>query len=129
MEDDHHFSRLVMFVVIIALVLSVGTAIIALKVQDNADRIGQLEIQDVTTLRKADATTAHLIYLIYQTDYRLCLRGQVTRAAIDLDTRHDEPTLPLYNCTPDSHGGKAVLFTPSQRATFLHYVKTGRNLP
>jgi len=79
------------------------------------------------------ALHARSIQLIYQTDYRLCLRGQVTRAALNLHIANDPKphtrALPLYDCTPDLHGGTAARLTAKQTRAFEHYVLTAKNPP
>ena len=79
--------------------------------------------------RLADKGAAEAIDNARQTEYRLCLRQQVVRAAISLDSLHDEPHLPLYDCTPNKVGKPATLLTPAQSKAFLHYVRTAKNLP
>lgn len=109
-------------------------------VNRNAARIGAAEKKAQMAFAKADqalTTTENLhtqaIVRIYQTDYRLCYRGQVTRAALNLyilaDPRHDTRLLPLYDCTPNLTGGVAKRLTPAQTKAFERYVLTAKNPP
>jgi hypothetical protein len=124
------------FMVLIAIGLSIGTLLLISKVNANTNanamqerQIDRLQQANIVTLRKADADHVASIKIIYGTDYRLCLRQQIVRAAVDLDRNHDEPILPLYDCKPDLHGGVATRLTPAQTAAFEQYVRTAKNLP
>jgi hypothetical protein len=94
----------------------------------NSLRIATLESDAAKVLRLANAREDQAIVLIRHTDYRLCYRSMVTRAAINLDKTNDELRLPLYDCTPNLDGGAAIRMTPAQTAKFLRYVKSAKNL-
>lgn len=132
-EHDH---ALIVFVLIVAIVLSVGTAIVIKQVSANTDKIARLERLDVMHLQHDDEIARlaikrqdQAIVLIRKTNYRLCLRGQITRAAINIDVTRDEPLLPLYNCRPNLIGESAKRLTPKQTKSFESYVSTTPNLP
>jgi Tfp pilus assembly protein PilX len=135
--------KLLIFFVIVTVALSITTIILVVRVEANNDRIARLERDDVTSLKAADAardaistalTKANAqqdaaITLIRQTDYRLCVRGQVTRVALNIDRAHDEPTLPLYDCTPDLKGGQARRLTAAQARVLADRVRRNNFKP
>ena len=118
---EHH--GILIFTMLVAIALSIGTLILLSRVNDQKDQISNLERADVKILKLADANHQASIKLIYETDYRLCLRQQVVRVAINQDRDHDEPSLPLYDCTPDLTGGQAKRLTPAQTAKFIEQIK------
>jgi hypothetical protein len=107
---------------LIAGVMSAYAIHVASVADHDAQRITRLERVDVADLHHADDQHERSVQLIRQTDYRLCLRGQVTRAAINSDKDHDEPRLALYDCSPDLRGGVAVRLTAAQAAAFERQV-------
>jgi hypothetical protein len=130
------YRGIILFVTVVALTLSIGTLLLVHHVDINAGKIGALQRSDAAqgraidaALRKANAQQDQAIVLIRQADYRLCLRQQVTRAAINLDRDLDEPTLPLYDCTPNLTGGKARPFTPSQTRAFIRRMQRSQFVP
>ena len=118
MGERIHYRPLITYIVIITIALAAGTAIALKKISDNTDSIKDLEKSDVVILKHADSARDAAIAAIRKTEYRLCMRSQVTRVAINIDKDHDEPTLPLYDCTPDLTGGQAKLLTPKQAEAF-----------
>ena len=129
MGERVHYRTLIVYVLIITIVLSVGTAIALKKISDNTDSIKDLEKSDVVILKHADSARDAAIVAIRKTEYRLCIRSQITRVALNLDKDHDEPTLPLYDCTPDLTGGQAKLLTPKQAEAFTAKVKADHFKP
>ena len=136
MGENRKWGWVLAFTVLVAIGLSIVTIIALRRVQQNSASIRQLEASDnkqaialIAALDKANDQQDAAIVLIRQTNYRLCVRQQIVRAAINLDENGDEPRLPLYDCTPDLTGGEAKLLTPAQRKKFLAYVKAGKNLP
>ena len=140
--SDPHARRLmvtIVFVVVVAVGLSVGTLLIAQDARNassaaeaNSDAIRALEqsdnrqtLQNERALHRVDLQHDESLKLIRQTDYRLCVRQQVVRAAINLDRGHDEPNLKLYDCTPDLTGGVATSATPAQAAALKRAVRNG----
>jgi hypothetical protein len=129
--------KLLIFFVIVTVALSIGTIVLLVEVEANADRIAQLERDDVMALRAADAARDAIavalvkanigqrqaIEVIRQTDYRLCVRQQVVRVAINLDRAHDEPHLPLYDCAPDLKGGQARQLDAAQARALADWVR------
>jgi hypothetical protein len=121
------------FIVIVAIGMSVATIIVVRRVDHNTQQIATLERQHasearalISALAKADEQQADAIKAARQAEYRICVRQQIIRAAIDLDTGHDEPRLPLYDCKPNLRGQPARRLTPPQSRTFEAYV---RNTP
>ena len=128
-----HYRGLIVFVMIVTVVLSVGTLILLKRVNDNTVRIATVERLDVQALRAADVardavatalTKANqqqntAIRLIREAEYRICVRQQVVRVAINQDRYHDEPALPLYDCTPNLTGFPARRLTASQAEKFV----------
>lgn len=123
-------SAILIFVVVLALGLSAGTLILIAKVHDNADSIQALERSDARQLRKEnrDQTEAILaaneaIAAARRAEYRICIRQMVTRAAMNIDLRHDEPPLRLLDCTPNLKGKPASPLSPAQARAFERTVQ------
>ena len=130
------YRRLTLFVIVVATVLSIGTLLLVHHVDTNGDQIRKLEQQNgnrtklvALALFKANEQQNAAIALIRQAEYRICLRQQVVRAAVNADQDHDEPTLPLYDCTPDLTGGQATRLNTKQTAAFAARVKRNRYTP
>ena len=117
-----HLYPVMMAMLALALVTSLATLVLYVRVDNNA----ATERHDRF---RADSA-------IHATDFRLCYRGQVTRAGIDTniagDRRHHVPNagrqLPLYDCRPNKTGGVAIRMTDRQAAIFENYVQHAPNL-
>lgn len=110
-----------LFLVILIAGLSIGFAIVINHVEDNTDQIAKLEHQHFNeqralgvALAKANARQDSELRSQRQGEYRICVRQMVTRAAINLDTKHDEPRLRLYDCAPNLVGRPPVLLSLAQ---------------
>jgi hypothetical protein len=119
--EKAHELWIIIFVLIVAVALSVGTGIAIKKISDNTARIE-------TNLRSADEQHASTLKLIEQTDYRICVRQMVNRAVLDNfrgtdkeDTDSLRP-LPLYDCTPDLSGKLPILLTAEQAKVFRRQI-------
>jgi hypothetical protein len=122
---------LLVFVLVVAVGLSIATFIQTSHIDANADAIAALERKDAMQQRQvgvaltlANERQDQQIVNARKAEYRICVRQMVNRAAIDLDKGGDEVGLPLYDCTPNLTGEPARLLTPAQRAAFEHYVRT-----
>jgi hypothetical protein len=135
-NEPNRLMWAVVFCAIIAIAVSIGTFIISNQVESNSDKIAKLERQHnmearalIVALDTANDRQDAAIVLIRQAEYRLCVRQQIVRAAINLDQGHDEPVLPLYDCKPDLEGGTATRLNAKQTKAFEQYVRTAKNLP
>ena len=102
-HDIHRSHRtallvVVVFVCIVAIALSTATFILYERQQDAID-----------AARRAE--------------YRICVRQQINRAAIDLPHQNDEPHLPLYDCTPNLKGKPARRLSPAEATALEDHVR------
>lgn len=123
-------TAVVMFVLLVAIALSIATLIQTHHIESNADAIAALERKDAkeqrmigTALTIANYRQDEQIVNARKAAYRICLRQQVVRAAMALDSLNDEPKLPLYHCEPNLSGGQAQQMSPKQEQAFLRYVR------
>lgn len=125
-------------VAFIVTLIAVGSLVLANRVSDNTDQIAVLEAQHTKDEAKVNALQDKALKAIRLTDYRICHRGQITRAALNLNVAADRKTptphtagitFVLYDCTPNKNGQPAVPLTPAQTKAFEHYVETTKNLP
>lgn len=130
MSSHKRMLWLVWFVVILAIGISTVTLILLNHVHANNDRIEALErhnarqrqvIEKALTL--ANQRQDEALVLVRKAAYRLCVREQRIRIAINLDRSRDEPSLVLYDCTPNLTGGAARPLTATQIRDCLRYVQ------
>jgi hypothetical protein len=119
-----HYGLLI-FLVIVAVALSVGTLLLLIQVQNNADMIHDLEQSNAETFRLSQrAQDSALIEAkqaldaARQAEYRICVRQMINRAVLDTDRHGDERHLPLYDCTPNLAGNPARRLTPAEMRAF-----------
>lgn len=128
-RESHHLYIVMLVGLLFAVTLSTGTLILVTRVESNSDSISRLQAENAIQTQQANARQDRAIVAARKAEYRICLRQQITRAALALDKNNDEPRLALYDCTPDLEGGEARLLTPKERRRFLHYVLTGKHVP
>lgn len=129
--ERHRSSVILVFVIVLAIGLSVGTLILAADVNSNTNSIKELERSDARQLRQEnkDQTAAILeankaLQAARHAEYRICVRQMINRAAINLDKDRDEPRLPLYDCAPNLIGKAARLLSPAQSRALERHVAT-----
>jgi hypothetical protein len=108
-HDRRLLLGVVAFVAILALALTATTYLVILP-----------------DLRGHDEQIEQAIYAAHHAEYRICQRQMANRAALTLDRDHDEPRLPLLDCTPNLTGGAAVPMTAAQERALLALVRSGR---
>lgn len=128
----HRYTRYVLwFFVIVALGLSIGTLLLVNDIHRLEDQNDADARATARALRAENARQDQAIVRARRAEYRLCLRGQVTRAALNIHAARDHHrlVLPLYDCTPNITGGPAARLSPAQTRAFEHYVQTSKSLP
>ena len=136
--EEKRWLVLVIIGVIVTVALSVTTLVLLERVNSNSDHVAAIEHGDneraralIVALEKANDRQDATDEQARRAEYRICLRQQVTRAALINHTIADKSpiVLPLYSCRPNLDGGQATILSPKQRAAFLARVAQGKNLP
>jgi hypothetical protein len=137
---DRRLVGLLIFFTVVAVGLSIGTSLLVRNVQSNDGKIARLQAHDAAQSRAVDAALTKAnkeqdaaLVNARRAEWRICVRQQVTRAAILLDERDEGHSvvfhLPLYDCAPNLTGGAARLLNASGRNAFLRHVSVATNLP
>ena len=116
--------------IVMIVALAVGYLILRNYVDDNTTQIEALQAHDRAqsmavsrALTLANQNQDRAIVNARLAEFRICVRQQVVRVAINIDRNADEPTLPIYDCTPNKYGGVARRLTPAETRAYERKVR------